>query len=234
MAAFAALAADDSPRASMIAAPRFCTVGMNSFSSQFWSLIACRRMVAPDGDLAHRGERLADLLSDLADRAVVVEPHHRGELHGLQARRVLHRDQAVGVGGVAHYQHLDLAARDCVQRLALGREDLSVRFEQILAFHAGAARARADEQRDFHVLERHHGIRGGDHAVQERKGAVVELHHHALQRFLRFFVRNLEHLQDHRLALAEHFTAGDTEKQRVADLAGGAGDGNADGLVGHD
>src|SRR5258707_384768 len=38
MAAFAALAADDSPRASMIAAPRFCTVGMNSFSSQFMSL----------------------------------------------------------------------------------------------------------------------------------------------------------------------------------------------------
>src|SRR5688572_2602266 len=39
MAAFAALAADDSPRASMIAAPRFCTVGMNCDSSHGWSLI---------------------------------------------------------------------------------------------------------------------------------------------------------------------------------------------------
>src|SRR3954468_14526733 len=39
MAAFAALAADERPRASMMAAPRFCTVGMNVVSSQAWSLI---------------------------------------------------------------------------------------------------------------------------------------------------------------------------------------------------
>src|SRR5882672_3783657 len=39
MAAFAALAAEERPRASMIAAPRFCTVGMNVVSSQAWSLI---------------------------------------------------------------------------------------------------------------------------------------------------------------------------------------------------
>src|SRR5574341_125037 len=39
MAAFAALAAEDRPRASMIAAPRFCTVGMKLPSSQAWSLI---------------------------------------------------------------------------------------------------------------------------------------------------------------------------------------------------
>ena len=37
MAALAAEAADDDPRASMMAAPRFCTVGMKSFSSQAWS-----------------------------------------------------------------------------------------------------------------------------------------------------------------------------------------------------
>src|SRR5437868_4698487 len=37
MAAFAADAADDAPRASMIAAPRCCTVGMKSLSSHFWS-----------------------------------------------------------------------------------------------------------------------------------------------------------------------------------------------------
>ena len=34
MAALAAEAADDEPRASMMAAPRFCTVGMKSPSSQ--------------------------------------------------------------------------------------------------------------------------------------------------------------------------------------------------------
>src|SRR5687767_114133 len=39
IAALAALAAEEGPRASMIAAPRFCTVGMKVCSSQAWSLI---------------------------------------------------------------------------------------------------------------------------------------------------------------------------------------------------
>src|SRR5688572_18093239 len=39
IAALAALAAEERPRASMIAAPRFCTVGMKVCSSQAWSLI---------------------------------------------------------------------------------------------------------------------------------------------------------------------------------------------------
>ena len=50
-----------------------------------------------------------------------------------------------------------------------------------------------------------------------------------LQRLLRLLVGNLEQLQDHRLVLAEHVAAGDAEQQAVADLAGGAGDGDADG-----
>jgi len=92
---------------------------------------------------------------------------------------------------------------------------------------------RADQQRDLDVLERDHRVGGGDHAVQERECAVVQLHHHALQRLLRFLVGNLEHLQDHRLVLAEHFAARDPEKQAVADLAGGARHCDANGLVGH-
>ena len=39
IAALAADAALEAPRASMIAAPRFCTVGMKSSSSHFWSSI---------------------------------------------------------------------------------------------------------------------------------------------------------------------------------------------------
>src|ERR1035437_1848308 len=37
----AADAADDEPRAAMMAAPRFWTVGMKSASSQAWSLTSC-------------------------------------------------------------------------------------------------------------------------------------------------------------------------------------------------
>src|SRR5487761_2562376 len=39
MAALAALAAEDRPRAAMMAAPRFCTVGMKLVSNHVWSLI---------------------------------------------------------------------------------------------------------------------------------------------------------------------------------------------------
>ena len=48
IAAFAADAALDSPRASMIAAPRFCTVGMNSFSSHAWSPTSSAAFLPPD------------------------------------------------------------------------------------------------------------------------------------------------------------------------------------------
>src|SRR2546422_1852152 len=47
MAAFAALAAEDSPRASMIAAPRFWIVGMKVFSSHSWSLIIGQTFLPP-------------------------------------------------------------------------------------------------------------------------------------------------------------------------------------------
>ena len=40
----------------------------------------------------------------------------------------------------------------------------------------------------------------------------------------------LEELQDHRLIGPQHFAVGDAEKQAVADLAGGAGHGNANGV----
>src|SRR5205085_1875244 len=64
-----------------------------------------RRVVAPDGDLADRGNRLADLLRELRGGAVVVQAHHAGELRRLEARRVLHRDQAIRVRRVADDQY---------------------------------------------------------------------------------------------------------------------------------
>ena len=92
-----------------------------------------------------------------------------------------------------------------------------------------AARPRADEQRVVGVLERGHRIAVRRHAGEQREGAVVELHHHALERLLRLLVGNLEQLQDHGLVLAEHLAGGDAKEQGIADLAGGAGDGDADG-----
>ena len=122
---------------------------------------------------------------------------------------------------------------DLVQRLALRREDLAVRLEQVLALHARAARPRADQQRHADILEGDHRIGSRDHALQQRERAVVEFHHHALERLLRFLVRDLEQLQDDRLVLAEHFAAGDAEQEAIADLAGCAGDCDTNGGFGH-
>ncbi len=61
--------------------------------------------------------------------------------------------------------------------------------------------------------------------------AVVQLHHHALERLLGLLVGNLQQLEDDGLVLAEHLAAGDAEQQAVADLAGGTGDGDAHGLL---
>src|SRR5256885_639458 len=55
--------------------------------------------------------------------------------------------------------------------------------------------------------------------------------HDALECRLRLVERQLEQLQDHRLVLPEHFTAGNPEQKAVTDLAGSAGDRYADGLL---
>ncbi len=64
--------------------------------------------------------------------------------------------------------------------------------------------------------------------AQEREGAVVELHRDALERLLDRLDRDLEQLQDDRLVLAEHLARGDARQDAVADLTGGAGDGDAE------
>ena len=68
------------------------------------------------------------------------------------------------------------------------------------------------------------------HARKQWKRAVVELHHHALQCFLRFLIRDFQQLQNHRLVFAQHFAGRDTKHQAVADLTSGTGDCNAHGF----
>ncbi len=172
-------------------------------------------------------------MRELRKRAVVIQAHHGGELARPQARSVLHRDQRVGVGRVSYDQHADLSCGHRIERFALRSEDLAVGLEQVLALHSGAARARANEQGDPRVLERNRRIGRSRHPMQERKAAVVELHHHAAQRFLRLFVRDLEQLQDDRLILAEHLAARDPEQQGIADLSGSAGDRDSNRGLGH-
>jgi len=113
--------------------------------------------------------------------------------------------------------------------VSLAGEDGAVGLEQVLALHALRAGARADQQGDVYVAKGDFRVGCGDHARQQRERTVVQFHHHALERGLRLFIRYFQHLQDDRLILAQHFSAGDAEQQAVADLAGRAGDCDSDG-----
>ena len=64
-------------------------------------------------------------------------------------------------------------------------------------------------------------------AAEQREGAVVELHRGALGGLDR--VGDLQQAQLHLGVRAEHLAGGDAEEDRVADLAGGAGDCDVDG-----
>ena len=248
IAAEAAEAADEEPRALMTAAPRCCTVGMNSSRYQARVHQRLRRLaadgavrdvgmlrravVAPDDHAADLAHVRAGLGRELPERAIVVEPHHRGEIAPLDAGRVRRGDQRIRVRGIADDQHAHVAVRGGVERLALGREDLRIREQQVLALHAGAARARADQQRVVAVLERLLRVVGRDHAGERREGAVRQFHHDAGQRRQRG--RDFEQVQVDRLVGAEHLPGGDAEGERIADMAGGAGDGDGDGWLHQD
>ena len=189
-----------------------------------------RGVIAPDDELLDRADGLARLRGQLRKRAIVVEAEHRREVLFRQARRRLHGDIGIGVGGITDDQHLHAAAGDGVERLPLLGEYLRVLQQEVLALHPGAARAGADEHGNVDVLERHLGVRGAAHAGEQGKCAVLELHHDALQGGLRLVDRQLQHLQLHGLVAAEHFAAGNPEEQAVTDLTGSAGDCYADGL----
>ncbi|MNX25312.1 hypothetical protein D3C86_553570 [compost metagenome] len=181
-------------------------------------------MVAPDDHGLDVADGLAGLGGQLGEGAVVVEAEHGGEVAGIEVGGALHRDVGVGVGGVADHEHLDVALGHLVEGLALGGEDGGVGLEEVLALHALAAGTRADQEGDVRILEGHFGIVSADHSGEEREGAVLELHHHALEGSLG--LGQVEELKDDRLVLAEHLTAGDAEEQAVADLSGSTGNGN--------
>ena len=178
-------------------------------------------VVTPDrhvGDVVHRD---VELLGELRLGPVVIETGHCGEAGVGDVGRIVHRNERVGVGGVAHDQNLDVVGGIVVDRFALGGEDRAVGFEEVLALHTLRAGAGTDEHADVGTVERRVGVVAQGHAGEQREGAVVELHRNTLERAHRR--RDLEQLQDDGLIWAEHRAAGDTEKEAVADLTGGTG-----------
>src|SRR5690554_6669373 len=185
-------------------------------------------VVAPDDHAVDVGNALAGFLRQLGQGAVVVKASHGSELTRVEIRRVARSDQGVGVGRVADDQYTHVAAGVVIERLALHREDRGVGFQQVLALHARSARARTHQQREVSVLERDIGIVGGNDILHQREGAVVDFHDDTVERI--HGLGNFEQLQNDRLIRTQHVTCCDTENERVADLAGTAGDGNTYGV----
>ncbi len=173
----------------------------------------------------------AGLGGQLRQRPVVVQTGQRGEALLRDVGGVGHRDQRVGVGRVAGHADADVVGRDLVERLALGGEDRAVGLEQVAALHALGAGAGADEQGEVRAVEDGVRVVADLDAGQRRERAVVELHDDALERLEGR--GDLQQLQLDRGVLAEQVPARDPEEQAVADLAGGAGDGDLDGGSAH-
>ena len=99
IAALAADAADDAPRASITAAPRFCTVSMNSPCSHAGSVITSGAGLPPIRALAKSGYCVAEWLPQIAT-FVTSATVHAGLLRELGLGAVLveagHREPAVG------------------------------------------------------------------------------------------------------------------------------------------
>ena len=85
----------------------------------------------------------------------------------------------------------------------------------MLAWH------RANEQGVVAILERDVWIVGGNNAVQQREGAIIQFHHHAVQRAERG--RDFEQVKVDRLVRSQHVASGNAEQESVTDLAGSAG-----------
>ena len=155
MAAEAADAALDAPRALMMAAPRCWTVwneiafvpvlidpiGFQRRLSGHQGLVQVRvlgrGMIAPDGHLLDAGVMRAGFRGQLSHRAIVVQAGHRGEVFRRQVGRIGLSNQRVGIGRVAYDQYLDIPAGHGVQGLALRAKDLAVLAQQVGPFHAG-------------------------------------------------------------------------------------------------
>ena len=186
-------------------------------------------VVAVDEDVFDGGEIDAGLFGELGLRAVLVEAHHRGETIGGQALGLGGGDHAIGVGGIADHGDAGISGGDGVDDFTLLDENLTVVLEQIGALHAGAAGLGADEKAPIGVFETDGSVGGLHDAFEQRERAVIELHGDAFEGFEGFLDRGFDELEDDGLVGTEHRAGGDAEKQRVTDLTGSSGDGDANG-----
>jgi hypothetical protein len=190
-----------------------------------------RRMVAPDGDVGNGGDFDAGFFCELRFGAVFVKASHGVETVARDLGGVVHRDEAIGVAGIANDENADVLRRVLLDGLALAGEDFAVDAEEVFALHALLSRNAADEQSPVHTAKAFVKISGGNDAFKEGESAIIEFHNDTAESRKGGF--DFDEMQDDGLVGTEHGTGGDAEEEGVTDLAGGAGDGDSNGVSGH-
>ena len=110
-------------------------------------------MVAPDNNAADVADVRAGLGRELCFRAVVVEPHHGGEVARVEALRVLACDQRVRVRGIADDEDLPsdtleaLGLNELLSRLVSAAQDAGSMADAIKARTDALAKRKAAAER---------------------------------------------------------------------------------------
>lgn len=186
-------------------------------------------VVAPNDHVLDILHRDLQLVAQLGESAVLVQSGEGGEVLLWDRRRVVGRNEGVGVGRIAYNEHLDVLLSELIDGFALGLEDLSVRGQEVLALHAGATRLSPDKDGNISLVEGLLHLGGRTNVSDQWESAVLELHHESLQGSLGN--GELEQLENDFLVGSEHASLSDHEAQDGADLAGGTCDSDSHRLA---
>ena len=168
-----------------------------------------------------------------ATRAVVVEAGHRGEAldAGTSGAWALAMSAFV-LAGLPTTRTRTSDAAPALIAAPCGPKMRAVRLEQVGPLHAGAARPRADEQRDVDAVE---GASSASSVTvtSRTSGKAPSSSSRAVPSAAAQTLGDLEQAQVDRRVRPEQLAGRCAEEQCVADLAAGAGDGHGDGWCRH-
>jgi len=159
----------------------------------------------------------------------VVKSGHGSEVLSWNAGSVVLADQSIGVSWVSDDDGLCSALSIIVDSLASVDEDLAVIFEEVTTFHTRSTGLGTNEEVVINFFEGYLEVTGDDDVVEKREGTIVELRLDTLEGVLS--VGEIEQVEDDSLVGSEEGTTGDSEQDRVGDLASGARNKDAFGLV---
>ena len=165
-------------------------------------------MISPDGHIANVSPVGVALERQLGFGTILIQTGHREPSIGGNLLGVVHGDKAVRVARIADDEHTKVGPCRLGQRSALLNENLPVDAKQIFAFHSSSPGHTPNKKSPIHSAKSLIEISRGQDVVQERKRAIVQLHHHALKDFQGR--RNLNQMQVDRLIRPEDPTGGNS------------------------